>query len=128
MVTAGLVTKEQIVENKKKLLNAFQNCDLKTLDELLHDGVRFVIPNGELLDKNTVLENYRKGNSAFSTIRVSDQAIQLTNDTAVVTMIMDMEGKYHEQFINKKFRYIRVWQTIDNTLKVIAVSGVQLGS
>ena len=126
MSKTAALTKELIIENENKLLTAFQNCDIKTLEILLHDDVSFVIPNGELLNKITVLNNYRSGNSAFSEIKVRDREIKLFDNIAVVTMVMEMHGRYHDQLISRTFSYIRTWKIVGGNLKVIAVSGVQL--
>jgi ketosteroid isomerase-like protein len=118
--------KDQIAANEETLLNAFQQCDLETLDKLLHDNVMFVLPNGEQVNKTQVLDNYRSGNMAMSTITPSEQVIQITDDNAVVALIMKMQGNYFDQIISRKFRYIRVWKRFGTDWKVIAVSGVQL--
>jgi hypothetical protein len=99
---------------------------LETLDKLLHDNVMFVLPNGEQVNKTQVLDNYRSGNMAMSTITPSEQVIQITDDNAVVALIMKMQGNYFDQIISRKFRYIRVWKRFGTDWKVIAVSGVQL--
>ncbi|HWY37564.1 MAG TPA: nuclear transport factor 2 family protein [Bacteroidia bacterium] len=116
--------KTQIIELEKKLLDAFGNKDLKTIDDLVHDNALFIYPNGLTVTKAMVIENYRSGNSAFSTIVSSDQVINLIDDAAVVSMNLELKGKYHEQLISSEFRYIRVWKLFNGNWKVIAVSGV----
>ncbi|MBS1652564.1 MAG: nuclear transport factor 2 family protein [Bacteroidetes bacterium] len=117
---------EQIKENEIKLIDAFQKCDLKLIDNFLHNNALFVYPNGLLLTKEDVMENYRSGNSAFRSIVVDDQVIKIIDDTVTVSVIMELSGKYKDQIINNKFRYIRVWKLFHNAWKVIATSGVQL--
>ena len=121
-----LINKEQIIENEKILLDAFQNCDLKILDDLIHDNAHFVYPNGLLVTKSIVMDNYRSGNSAFNSVTASEQEINFIDDTAIVVVILDLNGKYKEQLINQKFQYIRVWKLFNDKWKVIAVSGVQI--
>jgi hypothetical protein len=116
--------KEQVMACEKKLLDAFMNKDLKIIEELLHEHSIFVYPNGETVTKAMVLENYRSGNSAFTNISASDQLINLIEDTAVVSVNLELKGKYHDQVISSEFRYIRVWKLFNNGWKVIAVSGV----
>jgi ketosteroid isomerase-like protein len=120
------MTKEQIISNEKTLLDAFQNCDLQTLEYLLHDNAVFIYPNGLLFAKSTVLDNYRSGISAFSSIVTSEQTINIIDDTAVVSLVMELTGKYKDQLIQNKFRYIRVWKLFNDGLKVITTCGVQL--
>ncbi len=73
-----------------------------------------------------VLENYRSGNSVFTTIKSSDQIINLIEDTAVVSMKLELQGKYFDELISSPFRYIRVWKSFHDVLKVIAVCGVEI--
>ncbi len=118
--------KKQIEECEKKLLDAFGSKDLKTIDKLIHDHALFVYPNGLPVTKEMVMENYRSGNSAFSTIIPSDQIINLFEDTAVVSLNLELKGNYHEQLVSAEFRYIRVWKLFNGNWKVITVSGVPI--
>lgn len=119
-------SKKQIQELEKTLLAAFGNKDLKIIDELIHEDALFVYPNGLPVSKAMVMENYRSGNSAFSTIIPSDEMINLFNDTAVVSLNLELKGNYHEQLVSAEFRYIRVWKLFNGAWKVIAVSGVPI--
>jgi ketosteroid isomerase-like protein len=124
MVT--MESKKQIQELEKTLLAAFGNKDLKIIDELIHEDALFVYPNGLPVSKAMVMENYRSGNSAFSTIIPSDEVITLFDDTGVVSLNLELKGNYHEQIVSAEFRYIRVWKLFNGAWKVIAVSGVPI--
>ncbi|HTA81439.1 MAG TPA: nuclear transport factor 2 family protein [Bacteroidia bacterium] len=115
-----------IQANEKRLLKAFETCSIEVLDELIHESAFFVIPNGVLCTKKMVLDNYRSGQTAMSSITASEQVINILDDTAVVSVVLEMQGKYNDQVISRKFRYLRVWKLFNNNWKVIAVSGVQL--
>jgi hypothetical protein len=119
-------SKPQIIALEKKLMGAFVRNDLETIDELIHDDALFVYPNGLTVTKAMVMENYRSGNSAFRTISASDQIINLIDDVAVVSLNLELKGKYFEEVINSRFRYIRVWKLIHEAWKVVAVSGVPI--
>ncbi len=119
-------SKAQLQELEKKLLNAFGNKDLQTMDELIHDQALFVYPNGLPVTKSMVLENYRSGKSAFSAIVPGEEMIHLFDDTAVVSLHLELKGNYQEQVISAGFRYIRVWKLFQGQWKVIAVSGVPI--
>jgi ketosteroid isomerase-like protein len=117
---------EQIIESEKKLLTAFQNNDANTLEELLHDNLLFVIPTGQTITKVMDLENMRSGNMTVHSISSSDQQINLIGDNAIVSVLIELKGKYLEHTIDGKFRYIRVWKVINDTWKVIGGSGMQI--
>ena len=116
--------KNQIMAMERELLDAFGSKDLKTIDDLIHADALFVYPNGLPVTKVMVVENYRSGNSAFSTIKPSDQVINCFGDCAVVSINLELTGNYHEQPVSAVFRYIRVWKLFNGSWKVIAVSGV----
>ncbi|HTA28807.1 MAG TPA: nuclear transport factor 2 family protein [Bacteroidia bacterium] len=118
--------KEQIIESEKKLLTAFQSNDTTILDELLHDDLLFVIPTGQTITKAMDLENMRSGNMTVHSISSSDQQINLIGDNAIVSVLIELKGKYLEHNIDGKFRYIRVWKLINDTWKVIGGSGMQI--
>jgi ketosteroid isomerase-like protein len=126
MIPTSSITIEEISRHEQNLLDAFQKSDLISIETYLHDDALFVYPNGLLLTKSQVLDNYRSGNSAFNTINTSDQEIKIINKTAVVSVVMELDGMYKDQIIKNKFRYIGVWELFADGWKVIATSGVQL--
>lgn len=117
-------TKNQIIELEIKLLDAFANKNLSTLEELIHPDAIFILPNGLSVTKTNVLDNYRSGNSAFSNIHASNQLINIVDDTAIVSINLNMEGKYFDKPISAQFSYLRVWKLCNNQWQVIATSGV----
>ncbi|HXU25761.1 MAG TPA: nuclear transport factor 2 family protein [Bacteroidia bacterium] len=119
-------TKNQIIELEKKLLNAFQEKNLVTLEELIHADALFILPNGLSVTKADVLNNYRTGNSAFTNITASNQIINVVNNTAIVSLNLQMQGNYFEKQISAQFRYLRVWKLCNNQWQVIATSGVPI--
>ncbi|HXD94076.1 MAG TPA: nuclear transport factor 2 family protein [Bacteroidia bacterium] len=119
-------TKNQIIELEKKLLDAFANKNLVTLDELIHPNAIFILPNGLSVTKTNVLDNYRSGNSAFTNIHAADQLINIIDDTAIVSLNLNMEGKYFDKTISAQFRYLRAWKHTNNKWQVIATSGVPI--
>ena len=115
-----------ILEKEKELLKAFTSCDIDTIDELLHNDVVYIIPNGRLLTKARVLQNYSSGGTAISSIRSEEQSVHFVDDCAVVAMILHLSGKYYDQVVDRKFRYLRVWKLLDGHWKVITISSVPI--
>ncbi|MEO6301856.1 MAG: nuclear transport factor 2 family protein [Bacteroidia bacterium] len=118
--------KEQIIANEQRFLDAIKNNGVKVLEELLHDDLLFVIPTGQVITKEMDLDNYRSGNIFISDISSNDLLVNLINDVAISTMIVTLKGKYFDQPIDGKFRYIRIWKLFDGKWKVIAGSGMQI--
>ncbi|WP_268845994.1 nuclear transport factor 2 family protein [Flavobacterium aestivum] len=119
-------SKDQIVENENRLLKAIQESDITVLDELLHDDLLFNIPNGMTITKNMDLDNYRSGSIIINSILPSDQIINVIDDTVIVAVTLVLNGKYDEQSLDGKYRYLRVWKLFDDSWKVIAGNCVLL--
>ncbi len=121
-----LMDKQQIIANEKKLLDAMKNSNVQKLDELLHEGLLFNIPNGQTITKDMDLEAYRSGNMKIDKISSSGQEIQLIGDNAVVAVTIEMKGKYFDQIIDGKYRIFRVWKLCGDNWKVLAGSSARL--
>lgn len=118
--------KEQIISSELKLLAAMKNSDVKQLDELLHEELLFHIPNGQVITKAMDLDAHRSGVMHIYALLPSEQVIHVLEDTAVVSVKMELKGKYIDQPIDAAFRYIRVWKLVNDSWKVIAGSCIQL--
>lgn len=121
-----MIKTEQIIEREKMLLKAMKDNDLRVLNELLHDDLLFIIPNGQVITKEMDLDNFRLGNITFHLISTIDQVIKIIDDNAIVTVIQELKGKFLENDFEGRFRYIRVWKLFGKNWKVIAGSGIQL--
>lgn len=120
---------QQIQKCEEKLLLAFEQKDISVLDEIIHEQAYFVLPNGITATKTMVLDNYRHGNTSMASITATDQRINMVGDNAVVSVNLELKGKYHDQVISSGFRYLRVWKMIkDGEWKVISTCGVQLNA
>ncbi|MEO6301586.1 MAG: nuclear transport factor 2 family protein [Bacteroidia bacterium] len=128
MITNQVDIKNRILESETELLNAFQNCDLNTLEKLIHESALFILPNGLTVSKLILLDNYRSGATVMTSIKASDQKINIIDNNAVVSVNLEMAGKYNDQVVSQQFRYIRVWKLFNDSWKVIAVSGVPLNN
>ncbi len=61
-----------------------------------------------------------------SEILATDQIIKSIDNISTVSVTLYLKGKYADQIIDGKFRYLRVWKLFDNSWKVIAGSGFQI--
>ena len=117
---------EKIKAKEKEIITALQNQDIKKMDELIHNDLMFNIPNGQTITKQMDLESYKSGNMVVDEIEPSDQKIQLIGDNAIVTVILQMKGKFMGQSFDGKFKFLRVWKKINNEWQVIAGSSVSI--
>jgi len=126
LMNSILINEQKILEVEKQLLEAMKKSDIKTLDQLLHDDLLFVLPSGEVITKEMDLETHKSGNLVFEEITSSIDSIKQIGKNAVVTLSLKISGKILEQYFEGNFRYLRVWKMFDNQLKVIAGSGVAI--
>lgn len=121
-----MTPEDQIIELENRLLVALKTGDDKILEELLHDNLIFNIPTGQTITKSMDISNYQSGIMTVSEIVVSDRIIQTIDDIATVAVTLHLKATYADQYIDGKFRYLRVWKLFDNSWKVIAGSGFQI--
>lgn len=124
MTTNKSIEKDAIIKVEKELLNAMKNCDVKKLNELLHEKLLFNIANGQTITKSIDLETYSSGNIKINEIKSSEQKINLIGDNAVVTVIIDMKGTYFDYALDGKYKILRIWKSFSNKWKVIGGSSI----
>ncbi|MNT62589.1 hypothetical protein D3C72_2003190 [compost metagenome] len=94
------------------------------LEELLHVDLLFVIPNGDVITKEMDLQSYRDGNLKIRELNPQVEHLNIIDDTAVITLTLELKGNYGGDDFENKFRYIRVWKAFASGIKVIGGSGM----
>lgn len=117
---------ETIVNAEVELLTAIKNADVATLDKMLHEDLLFNLPTGQTITKEFDLESYRSGKMKVEVLEASDQTINIIDDSAVVAVTLLLKGSYDHNPFEGTFRYVRVWKQLNESIKVIAGSCVQL--
>jgi len=119
-------SKDFIIKVEQEILNAMKNCDVKKLDELLHEKLLFNIPNGQTITKTMDLETYSSGNMTINEIKSSEQEINLIGENAIVSVTLEMRGKYLDYSLDGKYKILRVWKLLNDQWKVIAGSSSKI--
>ena len=119
-------SRESILSMEQKILSAMLESDIVSLDKLIHKDLLFNIPNGQTINKELDLENYRSGNMKIVSIKSSNQSINVIEDTAVVSATVVMKGTFMKHNLDGEYRIIRVWKMFGNTWKVIAGSSIKI--
>lgn len=118
--------RDLIIRLEQEILDAMEHCDVKRLNELLHEDLLFNIPNGQTITKDMDLETYSSGKMKINGIKSSEQEINLIEDNAIVSVIIQMKGMYFDYSLDGKYKIIRIWKSINNQWKVIAGSSMRL--
>ncbi|MFV8328493.1 nuclear transport factor 2 family protein [Flavobacterium sp. ZS1P14] len=121
-----MTQEKQIIDCENKLLEAIKIGNIKILEELLHDSLIFNIATGETITKSMDIENYRSGIMTIHDISATDQIIKTIENISTVAVTVHLKGKYGDQIIDGKFRYLRIWKLFNNSWKIIAGSGFQI--
>lgn len=119
---------DQIEKHEQELVKAMLNSDVQQLDKLISDDLIFTDHNGRLLDKATDLEAHSSGTLKISSLKTTEQRIKIYNDTAVVSVLMNIAGTYAVQPFNGNLRFTRVWMNRGNSWKVVAAHSVAVNS
>ncbi len=125
-MNSTILNEEKIAEIEKQLLEAMKKSDVKILDQLLHDDLLFVLPNGEVITKKMDLETHKSGNLILEEITSTIDSIKQIDEDVVVTLSSKIAGKMQEQNFEGNFRYLRVWKMVDGQLKIIAGSCIAI--
>ncbi|HBI88599.1 MULTISPECIES: nuclear transport factor 2 family protein [Sphingobacterium] len=124
----GKITKEDIVEADNQLFAAQLASDVDALDLLLYDSLVAIAPDGQMLTKEMDLNAHRSKAMIIEQATTEIDAIKLVGDTALSVVTMTAKGQVMGAPLEGKFRYFRTWKRIDNSLKVIGASFMQLPS
>ena len=120
--------KSQITENEERILAAIKSSDIKVLDELIHEDLLFTLPNGQLLTKAMDMESHRSGMMQVDALTYSEQEIKILENTAVVSVIVEISGKFMTEPIHQKIRQLRIWKKISEKWMIIAGSSTLISN
>ncbi|GAA0886239.1 hypothetical protein GCM10009120_48380 [Sphingobacterium siyangense subsp. cladoniae] len=120
------ITKKEIAEAENQLFLAQLASNVDGLDLLLYDDLIAVAPDGQMLTKEMDLNAHRSKAMIIENASTEIDEIRIIGDTALSVTTMTAKGKVMGTPLEGKFRYFRVWKRIDNTLKVIGASFMQL--
>lgn len=98
-----------IEQLEERLRQAMLQSDVSALEELIADDLVFTTHTGELLDKQMDLEAYRSNIQKLVLLQGQQQRVQLYDNTAVVTVKMEVAGTFEGEAFVGIYRYTRVW-------------------
>ncbi len=120
------MTKVDVIKLETELVEAIKSSDLKFLNAVLHDDLLFMAPNGEVITKQMDLASHAAGEMIVEQLVPAIGDVKLFNDTAIVVIDYDTQGKMLGMPLAGKFRYIRIWKQFNEGLKVIGGSCFKL--
>jgi len=120
------INREEVVEAENKLFSAQLASNVEILDQLLHDDLIAVAPTGQVVTKEMDLNSHKAKTMIIEDASTQIDDIKITGDIALSIVTMTAKGKMIGKPLEGKFRYFRVWKRVDNALKVIGASIMQI--
>jgi ketosteroid isomerase-like protein len=103
-----------------RLIEAMRTSDVRSLDELIHDRLRFIGPDGKVYSKEDDLSRHRSGVQRMTRIDVEKVDIEMHNETAIALVDTRLEGSVGGAPFAGRYRYLRVWQKLEGRWVIIA--------
>lgn len=95
--------------------------DAATLDKIWADDLSFVNLRGQLLTKKERLENIKTGATELKSAQVAEKNVRVYGNTAVATLVVNIDGQYSGQEGAGSFRITTVWAKPKGTWQMVAV-------
>ncbi len=112
---SGAVTKAD-----KAFSNAVAKSDAKEFDSLTSDDYVLTSSGGNLWDKAKNLDAFKEGSLKFDSIDNEEEKVHLYDNTAVVTGLSKIKGKYKDHEFDDSYRWTRVWVQRDGKWLCVA--------
>jgi len=100
---------EEIKALEVRLQNAMLQSDIKELNELISDDLIFTDHIGRSLGKIDDLNAHQSGLFSMDSIEPSEQIIKVYGNTAIVSVKLNIKGKFAGEPFEGSNRFTRVW-------------------
>lgn len=104
------------------LIDAIRESDISFLENIMHDSLIGIAPNGEIITKELDLAAHRSGNMTVHELIPEIEKIQIIEDIAIAIVTYYTKGEMFGNPVEGKFKYNRIWKKYDNGFKIISVS------
>lgn len=112
--------KDIIIELEDKIKNAQLHNDVKVLEELLAQDLKFIRLDGNIATKLDDLNAHKAKLVLFKDITFSERTIHEFDDFAVVTVRAEIQGETGGSAFHGHYRYLRNWARINHKWQVIS--------
>ena len=100
---------QSALSRERELQAAMRASDVDALDDLLHDDLLAVGPDGALVDKAMDLEAHRKGVFTIAEVTEEDVRVKVLGDLALTFVVLAIRGTIGGADASGRFRYTRTW-------------------
>jgi ketosteroid isomerase-like protein len=116
----------KIKDLENQLVEAIKKSDIAILDQMLHNDLLFLAPNGQLITKAMDIASHQAGQMIVEELILTIEEINIINDNAIAIVVYSTKGTMLGNPIQGQFRYIRMWKQFTDGIKVIGGSCIQI--
>lgn len=124
----AVISESELLVKERELFEAIKANDIIALEGLIHDNLQFILPNGNIINKQQDIESHQRREMVVQDLEVKNESINLFTDTAVILLSISIKGLFLNEEFQGKFRYLRVWKKVNQEIKIIGGSCTMLSS
>ena len=110
---------QSVLARERALQAAMRASDVEALDELLHDDLLAVGPDGTLADKAMDLEAHRTGVFTIAELTEEELQVRIHGDLALTFVMLAIRGTIGGADVSGRYRYTRTWTRASGDWQVI---------
>jgi ketosteroid isomerase-like protein len=118
--------KEEILTLELKLIEAIKTSDVDFIENILHDDLLFLAPNGQIVTKEMDLTSHKTKQMTVEQLIPNFEDFNIIGDTAISVVVYDTKGVMLGQPISGQFRYIRNWKVFNDHTKIVSGACLQI--
>lgn len=108
---------------ESEFLRAFRTNDIDALDAILHPDVRFVGPDGSVMDKNADMASHRAGELEIEAVDELDRQVQVIAGIGITRLKLHIIARVGETPLDAVLMYTRTWLEQDGRWSIVAAQG-----
>jgi ketosteroid isomerase-like protein len=120
------LTKEKITKLEYQLIEAIKTSDIKFIENILHDDLLFLAPNGQVVTKEMDLNAHKSKQMSVEQLIPKFEDFKIIGNTAISIVVYDTKGMMLGKPISGQFRYIRTWKSFKDGIKVVSGACLQV--
>lgn len=119
-----------LLDAEERLRRAMLDSDVDALDALLDPRLLFTNHMGQLMTKDDDLAAHRSGRLCIAQLTSSDPQVRYCDNTAVVSVQVDIVGSYDGNQAGGAFRFTRVWlfEPVSASWRIVAAHATKLAA
>lgn len=120
------LVKGEVIKLEYQLIEAIRTSDIDFIENILHDDLLFLAPNGHIITKEMDLASHRLKQMTVDELVPTFEDFKIIGDMAISIVVYDTKGVMLGQAISGRFRYIRNWKVINDQVKIVSGACIQI--